>query len=268
MTKRNFLLSNIVFLLLNNLLHAQAIPPACTDDNTLMALIDRPSVGFSPCTVANKRIFIESGYDYQKIIPIGNGYSLPQTEIRIGTINNTEIDIFPSSYQTQTAPKQSGFNDNSIGIKHVLFFNKNQLFTVQGYVTPPSGNQYFGTTNTSYLLNAIYNYNFDSGLGVYTTVGFASNSSPPISPTKNFYSFNPIIDIGWSFGDKLSAYLEFYSESKTAIDQGWGVSMDGGFIFLTAKNVTLDVSAGQRICGFLDNIDHYFGAGIVVAFGL
>ena len=258
----------LVSYLLLPIAYASNVPPACSGDNTMIALIDRPSVAYSPCTVPDKTLFVESGYAYQLLTPSGYAHNIPQTELRFGLPHNTEIDVFPPNYFEQNQPPEKGFGSTLIGMKHALFFNEHQLLTLQGYISPPSGNQYFGTSTVSYLLNAIYNYNFDSGIGVSTTLGFASNSSSRASPTNNFYTFNPLIDIGWSFTDNLGGYLEFYGQSKTALNQGWGVSVDGGLILLAAKNITLDLSCGQRITGYLDGVDHYFEAGFVVALNL
>ncbi len=256
------------YLLLAHTASAQTIPPECSGDNNMIAIIDRPSVGYSPCTVANKTLFIESGYAYQKLTPSGYAHNLPQTEMRFGIINNTEIEFFPPNYNEQNNPSQSGFGYTSLGLKHVVFFDSKQIISVQGYVTPPSGNQYFGTSKTSFLLNGIYGYNFASGIGLAGTFGLAANASPPANPAQTYYSFNPIIDLGLPITSTLAAYLEVYSQSKTALDQGWGVSMDGGLILLAEKNLTFDVSAGQRISGYLGGVDHYFGAGFVIALGL
>jgi len=247
---------------------AQTVPPSCTGDNNMLAIIDRPSVGYSPCTVGNKILYIESGYSYQILTPSAYGHNLPQTEMRFGIMNNTEIEFFPPNYFEQSNPSQSALSATTLGLKHVFYFDSHQMITGQGYVTPPSGNQYFGTTNTSFIINGIYGYNFDSGFSFVTTLGVAANAAPIANPAKNYYTFNPIIDLGLPITEKIAAYLEVYSQSKTALDQGWGVSMDGGLIFLAEKNLTFDVSAGQRMSGYLGGMDHYFGAGFVIALGL
>lgn len=234
----------------------------------MLSIIDRPSVGYSPCSVPNKTLYIESGYAYQLLTPSGYAHNLPQTEMRFGIINNTEIEFFPPNYYELNSPSLSGYGATSLGLKHILFFDTHQIVTVQGYVTPPSGNQYFGTVNTGFLLNGIYGYNFDSGVGIAVTLGWAANAAPPIVPAKDFYTFNPIIDIGLPITEQLAAYIEVFSQSKTALNQGWGVSMDGGLILLAQNNITLDISAGQRISGALGSVDHYFGAGFVIALGL
>jgi hypothetical protein len=266
--KLSALASIISHLLIPSILYAEHIPPTCSGDTALLSILDRPSVAFSACTVPSKAISIESGYSYQKATPSGYSHNVPQTELRIGLINNTEIDIFPPNYNETSNPFQAGFSSGSIGLKHVLFFDANQLASFQGLVTAPSSNPYFGSINTGFLINAIYSYSFNSGVSISPSVGFASVSSSSDFPTKNYYSINPILTMGWSLTDKINPYLEVYSQSKTAIDQSWGVSMDGGLIFLIAHNVSLDVSAGQRIAGFINSVDHYFGAGFSFALGL
>ena len=258
----------ISYLCLIDLSPAQTVPPSCLGDTNMINIIDRPSVGYSPCTVGNKTLYIESGFSYQKFTPSGYGHNLPQTEMRFGILENTEIDFFPPNYLEQNNSSQSGFSPTSLGLKSILYFDSHQIVTAQGYVTPPSGSPSFGTVNTSYLINGIYAYNFDSGFSVFTTLGVAANAAAPSYPQKNYYTFNPLIDIGLPITQKISGYLEVFSQSRTAIDQGWGVSMDGGLLFLVDKHLTLDVSAGQRISGYLGAVDHYYGAGFVIALGL
>lgn len=254
-------------MLANISLAQTSSPPACTSDNRMLTIIDRPSASYSPCTVESKTLYIESGYAYQKLTPSGNGQNLPQMEMRLGLTDHTEIEYFPPNYFVQPSPYQSGFAEMSLGLKHVFYFDSHQIVTAQGYVSPPSGSQYLGTAKTSFFINGIYDYTFDSNFSIVTNLGIASNSAPPAFPAKNYYSFNSTINLGLPIANNIAGYIETYSQSKTALNQGWGVSMDGGLIFLVKKHLTIDVSAGQRIAGYLGNTDHYFNAGFVIALG-
>jgi hypothetical protein len=265
MNKWIFLIFSSLIFITN--IHADNIPPACDASNTMVALIDRPSVAFSACPIPQKTLFIESGYEYQSIIPTGHAHAFPQTELRIGLPQNTEIDIFPPSFTQQYSPTQSGFSEYSIGLKRAMYFDANQLFTLQGYISPASGNQNYGADKIGFLINGIYNYNFNSGISLSTTLGLASVAAAPSTPGNNYYSFNPIITIGFPSMHNISPYVEVYSQSKTAIDQNWGVSCDGGLILLVKNNITVDVSAGQKISGALNNIERYVGAGAVLRLG-
>lgn len=260
--------ASLLSLILTPISFAQTSPSTCVGKYSMLSIIDRPSVGYSPCTVPTNNLYIESGYDYINTISSGYLYSLPQTEMRFGIINNTEIDFFPPNYYELSSPSAKGFGSTSLGLKHIFYFDSHQIITVQGYITPPSGNQYFGSAQTSFLLNGIYSYNFDSGFNIVGTLGVAANAPPAVLPTKTYYTFNPIIDLGLPITKTIGGYLEVYSQSKTAINRGWGVSVDGGLIFLVKKNLTFDISAGQRIIGYLDQTTHYFGAGLVLSLGL
>lgn len=264
---KNTLFNFITSLLFITPLHATT-PPTCTGSDAFLSILDRPSIGFSACTVPDKGLSFESGFAYQKTSPEGYAHNAPQSELRIGLANNTELDFFPPNYNQTSNPYQSGFSATSVGMRRVLFFDNNQIATLQGYITPPSGSLAFGTTKLSYLINGLYTYTFDSQLSFTANIGLMSISSPPDEPNKNYYSFNPIVSVGWALTDKISPYIEFYSQSKTALDRGWGVSMDGGLLILIAHNVSVDISAGQRISGVINDLDHYFGAGISFALGI
>lgn len=263
---------SFIFLLLGitsySLFANKAAPEQCLGANSMPTVLDRPSVAYSPCTVGNKTVYVESGYAYERRTPNGYGYNLPQTEIRFGIINNTEIELFPPHFYAQNDPAQSGTGPNSLGLKHILFFNDSSIWTLQGYVTPPSGSRYYGTIDSSFLLNSIYSLYFSSGFNISTTLGLASNAAPSDAPADTFYTFNPIIDIGWNFTDKLAGYVELYAQSKYNVNSGFGLSTDGGLLYQLTPHVVLDVSYGHRIAGYLNNTNYYYGAGLTFAFGL
>ena len=247
-------------------LHADDIPGCTGPNENLIALIDRPSVAFSPCTTPNKTVIVESGYDYYQYIPTGFAHYLPQMEIRIGLPKNTEFSIFPPSYLRQFNESAAGFGVSGVGLKHLAYYDEHHLFTIQGYIIPPSGGRNFGTRSTNFLLNGIYNYNFDSGIGISTTFGLVSQSEPPVNGNATYYSVDPIALISFPVTKKLNTYLEFYSQSATAYNEGWGVSYDIGVVLLAAQNVTLDMVYGHSLSGSLNGIRRYFGGGMVIHF--
>ena len=245
--------------------YANDLPPTC--QGGISAIIDRPSVAYGACTVPAQQLYIEQGFDYQILTPKSYGYNLPQTELRYGLTNHTEIAVNTPNYFSQVTPKQTGTSAINIGLKQELYYDAHQLLTWHGYIVPASGSYFVGTDKTSFLLQGIYSYSFDSGINVAGTLGWASNAAPPAAPAPTFYTFNPIVDIGWSFNETVSGYLELYSQSKTSLDAGWGLSFDGGIIIQLMKNLTCDFSGGQRIVGYQNNTDHYFGTGFAISLG-
>lgn len=258
----------LIYYLMLPPLFAEEVPLLCSGPGALLAIADRPSVAYSACTVLDKNVQVESGSSY--LIGTYNTYStnLPQTEMRFGIINDSEIDVFLPNYIEQSRPPIAGSSATAIGLKHIFYSNKHNILTLQGYVSPPSGGKYYGTINTSFLLNGIYNYTFDSGLNITTSLGYAGNAAPSITPFPNYYTFNPIIDIGWSFTDSLTGYFEIYSQSKSAINQGWGVSSDGGFLYLLTSYISVDASFGHRIFGYLGNVNYYYSLGLIFSFAI
>lgn len=257
-----------VFISLYASISSAQVPPLCHGGaNSLLALVDRPSIAYNPCTVPAQKVLIETGYNFQQLIPQNNAHLFPQTEIRIGLINNTEIDLFPPQYNYQTPEPTSGFSASSIGLKHVAYYDEHQLISMQGYITPASGSNYYGTRDTGFLINAIYNYGFDSGVSISTLTGLLSSSDAPAEGGQSFYSFNPIVVVSWSLSERLSPYAELYGQSKTASNQGWGLSADIGFNYLVSNNLTIDIEYGQRLSGQIGAIKRYIGAGFVLMLG-
>lgn len=244
--------------------YAQTTPNSCEG---ILALVDRPSVAFSACTAPSKTVLIENGYNYQQLDQSGFAHVLPQTELRLGLIANTELDIFPAVYSWQSAPRQLGWGSTSIGLKHIAYFDAHQLITLQGSIAPPSGGVNYGSRKTGFLVNGIYNYNFDSGLGISALMGVQSVIQPPNAGSEQYYSVNPILIVGWPWLDELNSYIEFYGQSKTAPTEGWGVNADAGLIFMVSSNLTIDLVYGHRISGLLNNMGQYVGGGFVVKLG-
>lgn len=240
--------------------------PVCSGGNAMLSLVDRPSEALSACIVPAKSLLIESGYTYQQSIPNGFSHNLPQMEWRFGLGNHTEVDILPPTYTWQSAPRQVGYGVAALGAKHLAYYDQHQLVTLQAAVTPASGGRNFGSRKPGFMVNGIYNYSFDSGLGIAAQVGLASLATQPVDGNQSYLSINPLILAGWSLQDKINFYVEAYAQSRTAPNQGWGVNADTGLVFLAAKNLTVDVVYNQRLGGALNSLERSIGGGFVIGF--
>ena len=252
-----------VSVMLTNNLFATSVSPLC--DN-LPAVIDRPTVSYSACTVGNKKLVIEAGYDKLFLGLNGQADFFPQMEVRWGMGERFELDFFPPSLYRQEPYSKSGLGALSLGSRYLFYNDAHQLFTVQGYVTPASGSEFYGVRHTNFLLNAIYSYTTDSGVYVAALAGVALLSTSKSQGNQSFYSFNPITVFSFPLTPSVSPYVEFFAQSKTLPSSGWGVSMDTGLIFSVTKNMTIDVEFGQQLLQYINGIQRYWGAGWVIQF--
>jgi hypothetical protein len=90
---------------------------------SLSAIITRPSVDNSVCTVRPNHVAIETGYQNVSSNGVGNTVTYPQTLIAIGTkIPGLELDITPPQFERVTAAGTylSGTTDAGVGLKAVF----------------------------------------------------------------------------------------------------------------------------------------------------
>jgi hypothetical protein len=64
--------------------------------------------------------------------------------------------------------------------------------------------------------------------------------------------------------DKLGCFVEFFGDIPTGSNGGSANSFDGGFTYLIADNLQLDVFSGVGLSGDAD--DWFIGAGFSIRF--
>ncbi|WP_367608368.1 transporter [Legionella sp. W05-934-2] len=238
--------------------------PLCSGPNNLLSLSDRPSVASSSCTVGTKSIVVESGFERDKTLQNTEHRIYPNSDLRYGLSEMSELDILPSAYNRYQKPTDSGFGITTIGYRRIAYHDTNQIVTFLGFIRLPSGSRIWGSRKGGFQLKGIYTHSLPSGFGFTTIADVSLFSDPPISGGKSYYSFNPIGLISWSPIDPIQIYWEVYSQSKTDSESGWGVNGDIGLMILLSKNLMVDLNYGHRIAGALSDLHHYVGCGLVV----
>ncbi len=127
---------------------------------SLSAIVTRPTVSNSVCTVRPHHVLVETGYQITSSAG-GTTVQYPQALIRIGTsIPAFEVDLQPPSYQrlSSSGPAQSGATDGAIGIKYVLGYTPKLDYGAQIFMTIPTGASGFtaGKPDEAYAFNAGY----------------------------------------------------------------------------------------------------------------
>ncbi|MGQ3887581.1 transporter [Legionella sp. CNM-1927-20] len=246
---------------MNSIAYADSNP--CSGKNAFINLVDRPNNADSPCVIPVRNIDFELGYDYQKLAPgRGNLHNFPQSELRIGLPMQSEIFFVLPNYNYQFSPVSSGFSNSTIGLKHQVGFNDKWLLTIEGAFELAGGSRDFGSKALGSFANAIINYTMTDKLNFTFVVGGSIQSDPITAGGQHYNSFNPDGVLSYSLTEKLSLYGEIYGQTKTGATESSGFNADVGLLYLWRPHIVFDVSAGQRLTGYLYNIDHYFGAGI------
>lgn len=255
-----------LFLISSTVLAQVNADSPCGSSANLLSLIDRPTAAVSACTVPEKNIVVESGYQYTQLIGSGVMHNLPETEIRFGLADNFEFVIYPSNYYNQSIVPRVGFGPTSLAVKHILASGSKWVASLELYTTLPSGSAFWGSQGTGGDVSGLLTYNVTDEINMLGEFGVSSTSLPVNYGGTSYKSFNSDVVLSWN-KDKLSFYAEVYGQSKTSPDDGSGYNGDFGIIYLLRKNIAVDVEVGQRLSGAFGGFDTYFGTGISIQFG-
>jgi hypothetical protein len=239
----------------------------CTGPLSMLAIVDRPTIGDSACTLANKKGVIELGIQSQKIYP-GRGYqyNLPEAEVRIGLPQKNELVFLLPNYIHQSVTPHSGYTASVMGIKHRVSSTQTLQTAIESLVTLPTGSSDFGSKGFGVAFSGIASYNVTPTLNFTFMLGVSTQAQPRNAGGQHFTSVNPDAVITYSLNAKTDIYLETYGQSKTGPGQGSGFNNDAGIIYLLMPNVTVDAELGQRISGTLGGFSHFVGTGMAIAF--
>lgn len=245
-------------------LASSSVYAACPEKpcKSLLDILNRPSDADSACVVPNKKLVIESGFNYYELIGGGNAQLFPLAELRFGLPQDNELVVILPSYVHQSVSPISGWTATVVGVKHMVGYTKKIIFSISTLVILPSGNDDFGSAGFGDETNVILAINLSSTVGVTIQMGLSSSTLPQGEGGDRYNSFNPNVVLAWKPKDKLQLYGEVYGASNTGPGEGAGYNFDGGVQFLICKNFVVDVEYGQRLIGRLFNFNHYIGFGM------
>lgn len=247
-------------------LMAIADPTGDDSCSSLLALINRPTVGDSVCVVKSGQIMIEGGYLYFDSYPNqGHGQNYPELQLRFGLPASTEFTLLPPNYIDLNGGP-SGTTATVMGVKHQFQNTGHFLYSAEGIFTLPTGSDEYGSDGLGAAANVILNYSFNSAFSISGMFGVITETTSTNSGGERYYSFNPDLVFAWQFTKSFQWYSEFYGRTKTSPDQGSGFNMDTGFQYLPTPNIELDIEYGQRLSGELGGFARYIGAGGAIRF--
>lgn len=253
----------LFFLGLNLLIAESAFAAAVSDPcASFIALLNRPSIADSACVVPYKHAVVELGYQYQNVKGGGQGYNLPEAQLRLGLPWDNELSFLLPNYVHQTVQPRAGFQASTLSLKHELGYNATWLGSVEGLLTLPSGSSAYGSNGLGAAFNGIVSYNINPWLGLTFMLGASTQTQPSAFGGGRYTSFNPDLVLSWQLSDRLGSYGEVYGQSKTGPSNGAGFNMDGGFIYLVTPKLSLDLEVGQRLSGKLSQFNNYLGCGL------
>lgn len=235
----------------------------CGGPSSLLAILDRPTVGDSACVVPEKQAVLELGGQWSKFRDGSRGFNLPEAEIRFGIPGNNELVLLPPNYAWQSGGGMvtSGESATVLGLKHELGFTGKWLGAVESLVTVPSGSAAFGSGGGA-AFNGIVNYSPTDSTSLAMMFGVATQTLPSLAGGGRYTSLNPDFVGTWAPTEGLQLYGEVYGQSSTGPGQGTGWNADGGVQYLLTPSVEVDVEAGLRLAGNLGGFTRYVGVGL------
>jgi hypothetical protein len=191
-------------------------PPLGTNDpcTSLSAIVGRPSVTNSVCTVRPNHVEIETGYLNTSANSGGNAVAFPQALIRIGTaVPALELQVAPPGInRTNAGGVVTGTTDAGAGLKYVFGYTPKFSWGGQAFFTAPTGTNGFSAngTNTTYALNA--GYTLTPALSLGTTLATNSLTNGP----QRWSSFVPSLVLGVSLPNAtgLNAEIAQFSHAN------------------------------------------------------
>ncbi len=238
----------------------------CTN---FLALVNRPSVGDSPCVVPYEKAILETGYEYLTLRGGGHGQDYPQAVFRVGLPAKNEIVAILPNYNIQSVKPRRGFNASQVGVKHEFGYNDFWIGSGEVYLILPSGGPNFGSEHAGVTVNGIVAYSFNDALALTLMLGLTSQTLPKSQGGDRFQSLNPDLLLAYQFGQaaQYSVYAELFGQTNAGPGLGSGWDGDIGFLYTPLPYLELDIVTGRKISGDLNTYSNYIGAGFSILFG-
>lgn len=236
------------------------------DDLSVINLADRPTFAYGACVMPKSTSMLEYGAKHFKLLREGESNYLPDAEYRLGLGWRTELDINPPNYYFQSLDPVSGFGYVSAGLKSLIYDNGTFVLSVEGFIIPPSGHYYFGAPAFQGGGNIITQYNFSSKWSMAVVLGMASYGQRNEIEFQNYKTISPDIALSYMLTENLVVYGEFFGQTRSSMDRGFGLIFDTGLIYQLFSWATVDIEFGQRVLGELNNAAHYIGLGSAIKF--
>jgi hypothetical protein len=236
-------------------------------------ITERPSNSNSAFTIDSGHLQIESSlFGFKKNNDNGvktfRKTAFESTTLRLGITQSTELSIVSSPFiwkrtkDSQDNSKQSinAFGDVLLRVKHNFFGNDSSsggAFAAIPYLKIP--------TNTHKLSNDYYEGGvqgqYDYNLGNSYSLGYTLDVGAIRKSDNSSYtsSLAQAFDIGKSFTEKTSGYVEFYSfksfESSTSAQN----TLNFGLIYQLTKNCTIDFATNFGVSKAADDFQFITG---------
>ena len=231
----------------------------------LLAEVNRPTTGYSPCAAQPRTAVLEIGYQHEWNGDSSTRDQLGQAFMRFGVASRLELDFIGPNDLAQRGPSgdASGFADSGLGFKYELDTTPQWQLAVDGLYTSPSGARAFTTGNATYAVNLDATYQLTASTSFASTLSLGSSGGFGASGAHGRYGvFMPSLLVLQQFDNSTQAYVEYVNVSRSAPDVGDSSFFDTGIQRLAGPNLEVDVEYGHSLTGVPSQRFNYVGAGL------
>lgn len=219
-----------------------AAPPAdvCGGaKSNLLAVMDRPSIGYSPCAVKPREFLGEAGW----LNTSGSSGFL-----RYGVAPHVEVDGIAG-----------GAADSGFGLKYEWWHDGSRALATDFLYTAPTGNAAFTVGAPTETLNLDYTAPVSGNFSFATTLGAVSAYNGA-----RFFSWAPSLVLSDQWNPRAQAFIEAFAQSRTRPGGGSQLGLDAALQYLITSDIELDVETGRTI----DDVSrsHFIGFGFGARF--
>ena len=159
-------------------------------NGSILTYFKRPPVITSACPVPFGMFTIEGGIQYNQLIDNGNGWTYPQSKVRVGLPWRSELSVVLPNEKTDSKKHISGLTFTQLALKHNIAYNNHWNTAIRFDYAPASGSKYYGTQQNGYTLDGILAYTINS-ISITAMMSVASLSTAKANGGKRYYSINP-----------------------------------------------------------------------------
>lgn len=255
---------------------AQTAPgPTPTPDPCagLLAELNRPSIGYSPCAAEAGTDVLELGYQHELLGPqstLASQTQLGQGFLRFGVAQRLEVDFIGPNLDIQRGAlgEASGLSDSGLGFKYELPPTQRWQIGIDGLYTTPSGATAFTTGNATYTTNLDASYQLTPATSLGATLSLASTGGFGRDGSHaRFGAFTPSALVLEQIDGSTQAFVEYVNDSRVAPDAGDRGLLDAGLQHLVGARLEIDVEYGHALTEDAFVRFDYVGAGVGILLG-
>ncbi len=239
----------------------------CRGPSALLAMLNRPTIGYSTCAVRDGRSVLEEGYQNTAL---GDGRALvqfPQGFERFGVGGGWEIDAFGPAYNAIAGDARAqGLSDWGGGFKYQLPMRDALQLAVDGLYTPPNGTAAFSAGGASAIVNLDAAYPISPVFGIGTTLAIERTAAREPGGLMRYTVFQPSIVLT-AATPASQLYFEYVASSNVGPGLGGRAFVDYGIQQLIGARVELDAEVGSTFTANRALRFHYLGVGIGLELG-